>query len=53
MSKMQTSSLAVIREVNGEVKAVGVKEEVVESYEQLMTCLQRGSNNRSVGSTKM
>lgn len=50
---MQKKDITIREEKNGNISVYGLKEEKVETYEELAACLDRGSNQRSVASTLM
>lgn len=47
------SSISLREGPNGSIQVVGAREEPVESYEDVLRCLARGSSWRSVGATAM
>lgn len=50
---MQKKEITIREEKNGNISVFGLKEEKVNSYEELAACLDRGSNFRSTASTLM
>jgi len=50
---MQKKEITIREEKNGNISVYGLREEKVNSYEELAACLDRGSNFRSTASTLM
>lgn len=50
---MQKKEITIREEKNGNISVFGLKEEKVNSYDELAACLDRGSNFRSTASTLM
>ena len=50
---MQKKEITIREEKNGTISVYGLREERVNCYEELASCLDRGSNFRSTASTLM
>jgi kinesin family protein 4/21/27 len=50
---IQKKEITIREEKNGNISVFGLREEKVNSYEELAACLDRGSNFRSTASTLM
>jgi hypothetical protein len=50
---MQKKDISIREEKNGTISVYGLREEKVNSYDELASCLDRGSNLRSTASTLM
>jgi kinesin family protein 4/21/27 len=50
---MQKKEITIREEKNGNISVFGLREEKVNSYEELAACLDKGSNFRSTASTLM
>eukprot|EP00743_Colponemidia_sp_Colp-15_P008614 GILK01009374.1.p1 GENE.GILK01009374.1~~GILK01009374.1.p1 ORF type:complete len:1490 (-),score=407.64 GILK01009374.1:108-4577(-) len=48
-----SKSIAIREDANGGILVVGVQEEAVNSFDEMMTCLENGSVHRTTGSTLM
>jgi len=53
VQKGKKSEIAIREQPNGEIIVTGVTEHQVQTREEMMACLDRGSTSRTTGSTKM